>query len=278
MNAERRILPACAMLMFALMTACGDNPSSAYPDASTVTCGVTEAYAADYLMAVIGKDAVPTRIDAVNSGSCEFDGYITAVRVQLSGRGSQTTVVDLAAPARVLSAPFDGIADLPPIDPDLPAGRYARAVTALTSGGREIDVPIFEDVLLVREPGSVQAELLRHQGRWERSGVTNYVYTGAWNCFCERSYTAFAEVTVRNGAVAGVDSADPAVPVIPDPQRFVPIRALFEQLQSAMDEDAYRISVAFNEQYGYPEQFFIDYNENLADEERGFVIRSLALD
>ena len=276
MNIRRHIARAGVLLILVLTAACGIDPSPTFPDASEVTCAVTEAYSDDYLMAVIGKDVVPTPVDAINLGSCEFDGSIIAVRVQLTGTsGSQTAVVDLPDPTRELPVPFHRIVNLPLIDADLPEGKYARTVTGLTAGGGEIDVPIFEDVLLVREPGSIQADLLRHQGRWERTRVANYVYTGAWNCFCPREYTANAEVTVRGGAVVSVASADPAVPNIPDPERFVSIKALFAVLQSAIDENAARIDVTYNAQFGYPEQFFIDYHEMMADEERGFVIRSL---
>ena len=277
MNIRRHIARAGVLLILVLTAACGIDPSPTFPDASEVTCAVTEAYSDDYLMAVIGKDVVPTPVDAINLGSCEFDGSIIAVRVQLTGSGgSQTAVVDLPDPTRELPVPFHEIVNLPLIDADLPEGKYARTVTGLTAGGGEIDVPIFEDVLLVREPGSLQADLLRHQGRWERSRVANYVYTGAWNCFCPREYTANAEVTVRGGAVVSVASADPAVPNIPDPERFVSVKALFAVLQSAIDENAARIDVTYNAQFGYPEQFFIDYHEMMADEERGFIIRSLA--
>ena len=276
MNIGRHIVKSGALLILWFTVACGIDPSPTFPDASEVACGVTEAYSNDYLMAVIGKDAVPTQVDAINSGNCEFDGFIIAVRVQLTGnRGSQTAVVDLPDPTRELPIPFHRIVNLPLIDADLPEGKYARTVTGITAGGREIDVPIFEDVLLVRDPGSLQADLLRHQGRWERRRVANYVYTGAWNCFCPTDYIADAAVTVRGGAVVSVASADPAVPNIPDPERFVPVKALFILLQTAIDEGAARIDVTYNEEFGYPEQFFVDYHENIADEERGFVIRSL---
>ena len=120
------------------------------------------------------------------------------MRVQLTGnRGSQTAVIDLPDPMRTLPVPFHRIVNLPLIEVDLPEGKYARTVTGLTAGGREIDVPIFEDVFLVRDPGSLQADLLRHQGRWERRGVANYVYTGAWNCFSPIDYTADAAVKMR---------------------------------------------------------------------------------
>ena len=276
MNVRCHIARLGTLLVLGLTVACGLDPSPTFPDASEVACGVTEAYSNDYLMAVIGKDAVPTSVDAINTGSCEFDGTIIAVRVQLIGnKGSQTTVIDLPEPTRTLPVPFHRIVDMPLIDVDLPAGRYARTVTGITAGGREIDIPIFEDVLLVRDPGSLQADLLRHQGRWERRRVANYVYKGAWNCFCPIDYTADAEVTVREGIVVRIASADPAVPHIPDPERFVSVKDLFVLLQSALDEDAARIDVTYNKEFGYPEQFFVDYHENMADEERGFVIRSL---
>lgn len=275
MNIGRHIARSGVLLILGLTVACGIDLSPT-PDASEVVCGATEAYSNDYLMAVIGKDAVPTSVDAINRGSCEFDGFIIAVRVQLTGnKGSQTAVIDLPDPTRDLPLPFHRIVNLPLIDADLPEGRYVRTVTGITAGGREIDMPIFEDVLLVRDPGSLQADLLRHQGRWERRRVANYVYTGAWNCFCPIDYTADAAVTVRGGAVVNVASADPAVLNIPDPERFVPVKALFILLQTAIDEGAARIDVTYNEEFGYPEQLFIDYHENMADEERGFVIRSL---
>lgn len=276
MKVRHHIARSGVLSILVLSVACGINSGPTFPDASKVGCGVTEAYANDYLMAVIGKDVVPTEVDAINIGNCEFDGAIIAVRVQLTGNeGSQTAVINLPDPTRELRLPFHKIANLPLIDVDLPTGRYARTVTGITAGGREIDIPIFEDVLLLRDPGSLQADLLRHQGRWERSRVANYVYTGAWNCFCPTDYIADAEVTVRGGVVVRVASADPAVPNIPDPERFVSVEALFVLLQSALDENAARIDVTYNKEYGYPEQFFVDYHENMADEERGFVIRSL---
>lgn len=276
MNIRRYIARYGAVLVLGLTVACGSDPSPTFPDASEVACGVTEAYSDDYLMAVISKDAVPTSVDAINTGSCEFDGTIIAVRVQLIGNGgSQTAVMDLPDPTRILPVSFHRIVNMPLIDVDLPEGRYARTVTGITAGGREIDIPIFEDVLLVRDLGSPQADLLRHQGRWERRRVANYVYTGAWNCFCPMDYTADAEVTVRGGVAVSVASADPAVPNIPEPERFVPVKALFAVLQSALDENVARIDVTYNKEFGYPEQFFVDYHENMADEERGFVIRRL---
>ena len=139
----------------------------------------------------------------------------------------------------------------------------------------EIEIPGFEDVYLVRDIDSQQADLFRHQGRWERRGFVNYDYTGAWVCFtCDANYVAAAAVSVRDGAVTSVSSAEPGIPVITVPDRFIPIAELFELLQDAVDRGAYGIDVNYDEQYAYPTTFFINYDDEVEDEERGFTISS----
>ena len=43
-------------------------------------------------------------------------------------------------------------------------------------------------------------------------------------------------------------------------------------LDEAIENGAYRIDANFDDYYGYPSDFFIDYERNVADEERGFWI------
>ena len=228
-------------------------------------------------MAVIGQDSIPTAFDAINGGGCEFTVAVHSVRVELLGTdGSQTVDVRLPEPSRELGVPFDNL-DVPAIDADLPDGRYTRRVTMLAyvgDGEAEIEIPAFEDVYLVRDIASQQANLFRHRGRWERAGMVNYDYTGAWVCFCPEEFIATAAVSVRDGAVTSVSSAEPGIGIIPVPERFVPIADLFELLQGAVDGGAHSIDVNYDERYAYPETFFVDYDERIADEERGFVVRS----
>ena len=172
--------------------------------------------------------------------------------------------------------PFNDL-DVPLIDADLPDGRYPRRVTALAyvrDGEAEIDIPGFEDVYLVRDSGSQQADLFRHRGRWERASLVNYDYTGAWICFCPADYIATATVSVRDGVVTVVSSAEPGIRDIPVPERFIPIADLFKLLQDAIDRGAAGIDVDYDEQYAFPARFFVNYDEQIADEERGFVVRS----
>ena len=126
----------------------------------------------------------------------------------------------------------------------------------------------------VSAPGSPQAALLQAQERWEHSGVAGYTYTGAWTCFCPEEYRADTQVTVSDGSVTAVDSADPGIDAIPMPERFIPIDGLFALIQDAITNDAARIEVAYDETYGYPVSLFIDHDERMADEETRFAISS----
>ena len=250
------------------------TPTPSEPEAFCIT---TEAYASDYIMAVIGQDTIPVAYDAINGGGCDFTRAVHSVRVELLGaNGSQSVDIKLPEPARNLDVPFNDL-DVPLIDADLPDGRYARRMTALAyvkDGEAEIELPGFEDVYLVRDSGSQQADLFRHRGRWERAGLVNYDYTGAWICFCPADYIATAAVSVRDGVVTAVSSAEPGIRDIPVPERFIPIADLFKLLQDAIDRGAHGIDVNYDEQYTYPLGFFINYDDTIADEERGFTVRS----
>ena len=130
----------------------------------------------------------------------------------------------------------------------------------------------------VSDPDSVQATLLRYQDRWERSGITDYDYTGAWSCFCPQEYLAEVAVTVRGGVVTSVEFAGEEFTVAPPlPERFVPVEELFALLQDAVTRNAARIEVSYDERYGYPTELFIDYDERMADEETRFVMRGFTL-
>ena len=123
-------------------------------------------------------------------------------------------------------------------------------------------------------PDSPEAALAQAIARWETSGLANYDYLGAWSCFCPEEDLAEAKVTVNNGEVTGVGSADPSMDAIPDPERFVPIEGLFALIQDALDRDASRVEVSYDATYGYPVDLFIDYEARMTDEEDRFAISS----
>ena len=123
-------------------------------------------------------------------------------------------------------------------------------------------------------PGSPEAALQQAQARWASSGIADYAYIGAWTCFCPEEYRADTQVTVDGGSVTDVSSADPGFDTIPAPERFVPVEGLFALIQEAIDENASRIEVSYDETHGYPVELFIDHDARMADEETRFSISS----
>ena len=123
---------------------------------------------------------------------------------------------------------------------------------------------------------STMAQLLRAKSRWERRGIGSYTYRAAWQCFCLQEYVAQVDVRVANGQVAEVTFAEPGFSgPVPDPQRFGPVTDLFAFIMDAIDEKAFRIDVQFHPELGYPIKTFVDYDERIADEERGITISTL---
>ena len=123
-------------------------------------------------------------------------------------------------------------------------------------------------------PDPVRAALQQAQERWERSGLADYSYTGAWTCFCPEDYRADTQVAVGDGRVTAVSPVAPNGGTTPAPERFVPIEGLFALIQDAIAQNAARIEVSYDETYGYPVALFIDYDERMADEEDRFTISS----
>lgn len=273
-------------LFAVLLAACGVDPADGQapePTATntpevplTITCFATEAYPNEHLVAVTGEDSVPTRFDAINGGGCTVSEPITQIRVTLSGDGgSQVAVIDLPEATVDFGVPLtDGLA--PTLLSTLQPGRYERQVSAVAADGREVEVEGFEPVILVYEVVTAQAELLRAQSRWERSGLETYVYTYGTDCFCLPEYRASVDVEVQGSQVLSVTFADPEFTgEVPDVQRFTTINELFDVVQDGIDRGAYSIRAEYNEQFGYPVEVFIDYEAMMADEEHGFHITDL---
>jgi hypothetical protein len=149
-------------------------------------------------------------------------------------------------------------------------------VTAIATDGRRIEIAGFEPVILVREADSVQALLLRAESRWERSGITAYTYTAAWQCFCPQDWVAPVLFDVRDGVVQGVAFADGRAADVPDPERFGTVENLFATIQDAIDGDAASITVEYEPQLGYPTTAIIDHAAFTIDEEQGFTVSELA--
>ena len=240
-------------------------------------CYATAAYAPELLVANIGEDAVPTALDAVNSGGCQFNVPIAQITITLTGATeSQTVVIPLSVPANEISFPLPASIAVPLLDATLEPGRYERTVTVSATSsddGDAVQLPGFEDVILVSDPDSPIAQLLRAESRWERSGIRSYTYQAAWQCFCIQDYVARVKVRLEDGRVMSTTFVeDGFTGDVPDPERFGTVENLFAIVGDAVAQDAARINASYHAELGYLTEVFVDYDERMADEEQGVTI------
>jgi hypothetical protein len=113
-------------------------------------------------------------------------------------------------------------------------------------------------------------ELEKAQARWDRFGPDSYVYALARICYCRVEYTTPVRVRVEHDVAVAwtfVPSGDP----VPESMEhlFPTIDGLFDILRQAYAEDAHEVQVSYDPDLGYPTDFGIDYDEQIADEELG---------
>jgi hypothetical protein len=113
-------------------------------------------------------------------------------------------------------------------------------------------------------------ELEKAEATWDRFGPESYVYAVQRICFCLADESGPVRVWVDDG-VAGqwtyVATGNP----LPEParSRFPSVAGLFDILREALTQDAHEVQVSYDPEFGYPTEFSIDYDEQVADEELG---------
>ncbi len=273
---SRQIYAGALILIALVVTSCGGASPTVSPTPMEATCVSTEAYSLDLIMVTAGQEQIPTAFDAVNIGSCDFSKPVASLTIELLRAGNvvHTVAIPVSPEKSHLSLPFPDELPVPIVDATLEPGRYERRVAAADSDGNSVRVEGFDPVLVVRDPESTEASILKNRARWERSGITNYAYEMAWQCFCPPWFTALVNVVVVQGQVAALELVDSAMgPMIQAQERYVTIDGLFDFLQDALDRDAFQIRAEYGSELGYPREVFVDYSELMVDEELGFIVK-----
>ncbi|MEM1127013.1 MAG: DUF6174 domain-containing protein [Bacteroidota bacterium] len=120
--------------------------------------------------------------------------------------------------------------------------------------------------------------------RWEDQDLSDYRYTLSIQCFCIP--LGDLHITVRADTVAAVDvnldltgqGYSPA-----DSMAFVErsrgnartIDDVFDQIHEARVRGAHRVNVSYDAERRYPTDVYLDYEENIADDELGLTLRDL---
>lgn len=111
------------------------------------------------------------------------------------------------------------------------------------------------------------------QSRWDSLGPDTYVYAVERLCFCGVEYRGPVRVRVENGAAVErvYVSTGLAVPA-GIAMEFPTVSGLFDIIRSAIEEDAAELEVTYDPALGVPLDFWIDWDERVADEELGMQV------
>jgi hypothetical protein len=119
----------------------------------------------------------------------------------------------------------------------------------------------------------LERELEANRELWESEGPASYVFDYRVVCYCPPEIVRAVTITIDDGEVVGATYVDSGQPVDPfSPGDYPTVDDLFDEIESALAEDPYSVRAEYDPQLGYPTDIFVDFEENTADEEWGFVV------
>lgn len=123
---------------------------------------------------------------------------------------------------------------------------------------------------------STRDDFLRNRQRWEerRPAAYEFVFQRS-SCECLPERTIPMQVTVREGRIDSVVELQTGEPISAETHGALRIDDLFALIQQAIDQGAYRISVSYDRDLGYPTSIVLDHDAQIADDEIEFSSREL---
>ena len=120
-------------------------------------------------------------------------------------------------------------------------------------------------------------EGLRHNRHlWEERRPETYEFVLAREaCECPAEWLVPTRVIVHQTKVLAAEHVGTGLSVAMDAHHVMTVDQLFELVEAAFQDDAVRVEVTYDLEFGYPSSIFIDYRANLVDEEVGISAREL---
>ena len=110
---------------------------------------------------------------------------------------------------------------------------------------------------------------LYQREKWKSMGISSYSFSFKRYCFCTPEGVGPFQIVVLQGKIVTVNGQ----PYESGGALLVPtIDQLFEFVDQYLDRRPYSSRVIYNSRYGFPEDVYIDFNKDLADEETGFQV------
>ncbi len=148
----------------------------------------------------------------------------------------------------------------------------------MTSDARKALPALLAPLLLACGSGPLAPahELERNLALWRAQAIDSYTYDYQLHCFCGGPAIQPVTIEVREGEVVRVTSRDTGEPLDPEHlEDFPTVEELFETIRDALERDPFRFEAIYDPELGHPREVFVDFEEQVNDEERGFTAANL---
>ena len=117
-------------------------------------------------------------------------------------------------------------------------------------------------------------DLSRNQATWNGKMISNYEFTLTVNCYCLPARIGPHIVKVAGDKIISVNN----LPYdITKTGELMTINQLFGFIKTSITKNPYRNTIEYNSTYGYPQNVYFDFNQQIADEEIGYQISSFKI-
>jgi len=116
------------------------------------------------------------------------------------------------------------------------------------------------------------SEFSQNQQKWEDANITHYRFELNISCFCAFRDQMPLTIEVQDGQVTSLAAVDGTQVLDTDPnyEFFAPyatIGLLFSELDADLNGKADKVTVTYDETYGFPKDITIDFVEEATDDE-----------
>jgi hypothetical protein len=131
--------------------------------------------------------------------------------------------------------------------------------------------------LVACDPYADEKDALRAaEERWQDADVDDYTFTLHYSCYCDR-YGTFEIVVAADTIVTAERVVEEGEEVEPWMEiTAMTIDDMFDRIEPALEREPDDADVRFDRELGYPVVASFDFEDNIADEEWGFGVRSFS--
>ncbi|MEZ5280194.1 MAG: DUF6174 domain-containing protein [Acidimicrobiales bacterium] len=284
-----------AALVFSGLTACSDSPDEVVTGdgGATSTTEVTTTQGGGDTGTPDGPEASAldqARQRWAQAGIADYD-YEFTTSCECGPEVSDANTVRVRN-GRVVGVEYQGMK----VDRDVrTVEQYFDSIQAAIDSGVAIDVTyeeqtgrpirVFLDTEAMAADGGDGTELVAFdslgefrerldaaRAAWSESGLVDYSIDHSPVCFCP-----IDELVTK---VVGGEATSTVVSGTNNPPGFdgwsMSIDDMFEEIESAFDSGAARVTATFDDRMGYPTEYYVDVELMMADEEYGMVVRSVS--